>query len=356
MKRIFNIITMLHLSFLCFGQAVTGAASESKMQEQALPLENSYIDYFSKRAQYVDKNSKSISAEEQKELDQIVNQAGSIDMNSYQYNYLEFINRGRTAAAFEYLEKAEAAYPNNAELFDDFLYHYELVGNDSKKAVYCKKLYESNTISAGVMEYNYNVLMSVDKDAILITNGSDDTYPLFIWQTLKKVRNDVKVINFDMLNDPEYNSRIASEYGIKMDAKSSDSPIEKITYILKNNPSKKIFVGHTLSQVILKKFQSNLYLSGLTYQYSTTPLENVAEAVKRFENDFDLEQLKKTQENGKVNALNFNYTLPLITFMEYYYSSGDQKKYQETRELTLKVARKVGKESFILDYLTAHDL
>lgn len=329
---------------------VCGQTYSPSVSSQPHPAESNFSNYFSKRSSYIDKNTKEISSSEQEELDQLVTSASLIDQDSYQYNYMEYINQGRTIEAFEYLQKAEEAYPNNAELFDDFVYHYELTGNSNQRTVYCKKLYESNTIPEAIMEYNYNVLMSLDKNAVLLTNGSDDTYPIFIWQSIKGVRNDVTVINMDMLNEDSYVEGKAKEGKLKI--KQQSSTIETMSYIIDNNEDKKVYVGHTISQKILKEYQTDLYLSGLTYQYGTEPIENVENAVERFEDDFELEQLNRSQENAVVNQMNFNYVLPLITFLEYYKSSEQDDKFNSTRELIIKVARRAGKESFILEYLS----
>lgn len=352
--KIINIIALtLFLPYVLFAQNTAPATSSNESSQPHL-VESNFVEYFSKRSKYIDKNTKEISTSEQSDLDNIVTTAALLDQDSYQYNYMEYVNRGRSIAAFTYLEKAEAAYPNNVELYDDFVYHYELSSNTNQKAVYCKKLHESNIIPAGIMEYNYNVLMSMDKNAVLLTNGSDDTFPIFIWQVIKGVRKDIKVINLDMLSEVSYVENKAKEAGIKI--KKQASPVKTIEYILDNNSGANIYVGHTLSQKILKKYQEQLYLSGLTYQYSSGSIDNIEEAVKRYEKDFDLEQLKKNQEISRVNKLNLNYILPLITFMEYYKASGDDEKYQATRELTIKVARKGGKEAYILDYLSSKGL
>ncbi|MCB9196021.1 MAG: hypothetical protein H6600_08510 [Flavobacteriales bacterium] len=354
MKWILYIFVNLMIASAAIGQTVIPATTGSTAENQPQPLENSYLSFINKRQYYLDKDTKTFSSDEQKELDILVSNAAAIDKNSFQYNYMEYINRGRTADAFEFLQKADEAYPNNAELFDDFLYHYEMTGNTGKIFYYSKKLYESNTIPEAVMEYNYNVLMSVDKGAILFTNGSDDTYPILIWQSLKKVRTDVKIINFDMLNDAAYIERLKNEYQLKV--KQQSTPLKTIEYIIENNGNKNLYVGHTLSRSILKKFQNDLYLSGLTYKYSTTPIDNIKNAVQRYESDFKTDQLRKNQENSKVNALNFNYTLPLITILEYYKNSGSQKEYTETRELILKIAKKADREAYIIEYLTSKNL
>jgi hypothetical protein len=104
----------------------------------------------------------------------------------------------------KYLERAIAVDPNYIDAWFGLVVRYMDSRDEERLDLALRHILDSGIITDEVMDYNYNMLVSLDDNAILVTSGDNDTYPGWILTRILKVRPDVTIVNRSLLNTDWY--------------------------------------------------------------------------------------------------------------------------------------------------------
>jgi hypothetical protein len=272
--------------------------------------------------------------------------------NSFTFNYVSYSIQGIDPSKGNFLLKAFEINPKfegiNAAMVT---YAVSILDNDLRKKVN-KNWYPLNELSPGLINYGYNVLMSVKPNSILLTQHDNDSYPIWMLQDVKEIRPDVLVINFDFLLLDSYRKDVFNQLGIKpLDLQLNDDYElnwkNVLNHFLSNyHNDRPLYFAMTVSQDYYKGFVAMMDISGLTYRFSTSPADLTKLNKDIIEHDFLLDYLKVQlipDSNIKnVNRQNINYLKCFKLVFDYYQSIGDEKKANELKELAIIIANNSG--------------
>jgi hypothetical protein len=103
-------------------------------------------------------------------------------------------------------------------------------------------------------DYSYNMLQSCEPNAILITNGDNDTFPLWYLQEVDSVRRDVRIVNLSLLNTNWYIHQL-NDFEPKVPMNLSDAEIDQMGLYKWETTKLTIGIPADYSQRQMREFQ-----------------------------------------------------------------------------------------------------
>ena len=84
-------------------------------------------------------------------------------------------------------------------------------------------------------DYSYNILQTCAPNAILFTNGDNDTFPLWYLQDVEGIRRDIRIVNLSLVNTPWYIKQLKNyrPHGAeKVPISFTDAQIERLQPVM----------------------------------------------------------------------------------------------------------------------------
>lgn len=143
-------------------------------------------------------------------------------------------------------------------------------------------------------EYAWNILAGLDENAIIFTNGDNDTFPIWYLQYVEQFRRDVTVVNLSLVNLPWYIKQLRHNEGLAM--RRSDEEIDRLKHRMFEDPQtgerelimikdyvlhdivttnnenlqRPVFFAVTIPQENMKRYFANLSMEGMAYRLVET--------------------------------------------------------------------------------------
>ena len=291
-------------------------------------------------------------SELQADLDSISNQLKKRSYGTWEQLIVEYWNSNLDPKRETALQAAYKLRPNDPLTLRFMTGAQYFSGNQASVYDFYLKWKATGDLPLSTENYAYNVMQSIPKDAILITNGELDTYPL-LYQLQTVGATGVKVVSIDLCRRAENRTKIFAYAGLVIPDGDLNSVIDSryLERIAAANPNRNIYIASTCGAVVLKALQSDLYCTGLAFRYSTTPISNLTVLRDNVGQKFRLENIGKSRNVHNhfdvyyADNLEMNYYLPLLLAGDQFEAAGNTAKAGELRSKAVLVRKKAGYEN-----------
>jgi hypothetical protein len=256
-----------------------------------------------------------------------------------------------------WLEKAFALDPERTEIYPDIMNVQMMMGGDAKTAEVSKRWLSSGDLSPNLMAMAYNILMSTEDNAILLTCGDNDTYTALALQNGQAVRKDITMINsFCAWGSPTYRNRVFEKCGIpKAEQTALQSELDIVKHVIKNKNDRPIYFAYGDYLNNEEELKGKTYNVGLAIRYSENDYNNTSVLLHNFENKFLLDQLEfdlyQEQFPEQAKRHNLSYLPGLMILYDHYKVMGDVQKQSKTKALIQRLVADTSYEESINEVL-----
>lgn len=270
---------------------------------------------------------------------------------SYEYNLCRWQHGGWNMKLISYLRKAQELGPDRTEHLDFSIVLAEIDNDTKARDKWSRKKKEAGQFSSGLLYYNYNVLTGLPDNALLLTSGDNDTYPVWYLQS-QGIRPDVTIVHTQLIHLKEYRDALLSR--LKVSAWEGETPPwasegnehhhkENIVTWLCGKTKRPLYVALTASARTRSAPAEHMYLTGLAYAYSMDSFDNLAVLRRNFEQQYALDYIDKPFFDDisadLVRTVNGNYVVPMLKLYEHYRASGEERNAQKMKSLLLSIVK-----------------
>lgn len=290
----------------------------------------------SKSSASQNRSQRTPSVQTQNQMNEAVEQLSFTAPESFEYHFYSYQAGNYNIDLVDHLNKAEVLRPNNSDVHIQKVSYHFIKGETDLSINYLEKLKSSSRLSADVISYTEDLLISAPENGTLITHGFDDGYGVLYQQLNRKLRTDVQLISLDFLQSPQYRTSL-TEDGYQL-PKRDIIDVIYLKEFCELNEKKGISIATTVPKEYLTGLADKLYVSGLVLEFN-----NEAD-YDNFNRNEELwnSGLKKTITTSVVSEkgrqLSANYLPMLLHLRQVYEQTGATEKKKEIDQAIDQIA------------------
>lgn len=242
----------------------------------------------------------------------------------------------------EYCLNAYKIDPSRYNVYGNMMNLYIEEGNAPKTKEIAERWLASGNITYSLYALNYNMLASCSENAILFTQGDNDTYPSWILQNAKNFRSDVTIINIWLAHsNREYRNTVFEKANIPAMPNNPDSKEIIVDHVLDNLVDKELYFAPNFVIGSYDSLAEKVFNVGAALVYSENDFNNSSLLVFNFENYYLLDQLtygiQFEEWPEKAKETNFIYISGLFTLLQHYTLTRQQTKFEAVKEMIMNI-------------------
>ena len=268
------------------------------------------------------RTQRSPSISQQIEMDNAVKYFESNSPNSFEHNFFYYVSGNYDVSRQDFLNEAERLRPNNSDVQIQKAALFMIKGDTKNSVVYIEKLIKVERLTASAINYGKDVLISTPMNGTLITHGFDDTYSVWYAQKQLGIRTDVKLISLDFMQSDFYRNELKRK-GYQL-PNSGVVDVQFFNSFCSLNKTKGLSASLTLPKEYLSGMLSELYVTGLVFEYHNGSFSNFSRNDDLWRNKLNKELINQANdEKGK--QLSSNYLPMLLQLRKVYHEKGDSR-------------------------------
>lgn len=270
---------------------------------------------------------------QQQQMQLRLNEIEQINNQSFEYHLLNYKVGNYDFSKINSLKAAEILKPTDAAVLKEFSAYSYIMNDEKELNKYLARLDVMRVFSQDLELFAVNVLESLPLNAILISHGEQDTYPLLIQQKIKNVRSDLEIISLDHLQSDEYRKRLKKS-GFKL-PKTDVIDTEFFDEFMKLNNDKNIIVAASVPRPYLDKGKQ-LQNVGLGFSFGNNVTDDYN--LKLYENGLK-SKISNHVNQAKQGDLLANYLPFLFSVRNVYIANANGNSLAEIDAIIVKIGQ-----------------